>query len=174
MNTLSSTQITQEKQKLGKYLFEMMNMIDAVCDDERLKTGEYVTICDLMKKLHELKFVVVQNVVYTRLVRNRERRIPNQTWRGWSHAQKLAHGFLRCYKCGRYIKNSGMKKHQERDICEHIDMEKVISKWTQKNTNLFSKVKENDIGGEATLKSLEDNLRRKIEFPLMCYYQPNI
>lgn len=136
----------QNETALVNIINEMVEIIDIIKEDERLKDQEYIDIMNNFMKLHQLKNSLQNNVVYTEIERRVRRNAPPQTI-------NIREKSVLCNKCGRqFVSKNAVNNHQKRDICDKINKYANFSVKNKKSVFNFEKPAE----GEDLTKEKQD------------------
>jgi len=126
----------QNETALVNIINEMVEIIDTIKEDERLKDQEYIDIMNNCMKLHQLKNSLKQNVVYTEIERRTQRHPPPQLL-------NINEKNILCNKCGRqFVSKTAVKQHQKRNICDKINKYAQFSVKKNKHTFAFEEKEE--------------------------------
>lgn len=115
MNTNPAYTNYQNETALVNIINEMVEIIDIIKEDERLKDQEYIDIMNNCMKLHQLKDNLKRNVVYIEIERRASRNAPSEYIR-------INEKNVLCNKCGRqFVSKQAVNAHQKRNICHKIN-----------------------------------------------------
>lgn len=124
--------LREEREKeFGSLLFQIMDVIEDFKDGNG-NDGIYLEACNAMKKLHDLKRTILETPVmaHFQMVLGRVQLPPRK--RSVSEMEeKVRMGYVRCEICGHLFADKRcLKRHQSRNICRHIRVEKESHKFS--------------------------------------------
>lgn len=136
----------QNETALVNIINEMVEIIETIKEDERLKDQEYIDIMNNCMKLHQLKDNLKNNKVYIEIERRANRNAPPQ----FINIRKKS---VLCNKCGRqFVSKEAVKAHQKRNICDKISK---YADFSVKNKKSVFNFEERDEGEEITREKEE-------------------
>ena len=103
--------IWNEEKRFMDLLTGILDIVEDIKEDERLKDGEYLGLMRSIQMLHKLKSQLKAEVIYIPL-RDRTRRNEPTQW-----LRRKKQDFL-CNDCGRgFTSEKGLEEHKTRKIC---------------------------------------------------------
>lgn len=133
MATTTTTTIhtnTADRDQLGKYISELMDIISSVgFEDRKFTENEFLELMNNMKRMNEIKDLISTNTVYITIEKARQRQAAKPPKPKPSLSQKLiSPEYTSCERCDRIVLKKKMERHQTTAVCCQIYQSKSSTK----------------------------------------------
>jgi len=124
---------TADRDQLGKYIHELMDIISSVgFEDRKFTENEFLELMNNMKRMNELKEIITTNTIYITIEKARARQPAGPPKPKPSLSQKLVHpDYGSCERCDRVVLKKKLERHQTTAVCCQIYQSKTSTKITE-------------------------------------------